>query len=255
MEAPSLDVPESMRDRTRDKIVVAAAQLLVEGGREAVSTRAICAAAAVQPPTIYRLFGDKQGLLDAVAMRGFSEHLDSHTGLEPTGDPLADLRSGWDLHVQFGLAHPYLYSLMYGQPQAGSAAPSAVLANRVLAAHVQRIAAAGLLRVSEERAAHLLHAAGCGTTLTLIAMPEKTRDLGLSEMSREAVIAAITAETDRASDNLTEGVPSTVSRAVALRTVLGPLPGLTLAESDVLREWLDKIVAASSDSPTSRGSE
>lgn len=255
MKASSPDVTEDGRERIRDKIVVAAAHLLVEGGREAVSTRAVCAAAAVQPPTIYRLFGDKQGLLDAVALRGFSEHLDSHKGLEPTQDPLADLRSGWDLHVQFGLAHPYLYSLMYGQPQVGSAAPSAVLANQVLAAHVQRIAAAGLLRVSEERAAHLLHAAGCGTTLTLIAMPEKTRDLGLSQLAREAVIAAIAAEADRPSSNRTDAQPSTVSRAVALRTVLGPLPGLTLSESDVLREWLDKIVAASSNSLISRGPE
>ena len=32
---------------------------------DAVSTRAVAAAAGVQPPTIYRQFGDKEGLLDA----------------------------------------------------------------------------------------------------------------------------------------------------------------------------------------------
>ena len=43
------------------------AQLLNDGGREAVSTRAVAAAAGVQPPTIYRQYGDMQGLLSAVA--------------------------------------------------------------------------------------------------------------------------------------------------------------------------------------------
>ena len=27
--------------------------------------------------------------------------------------PLADLRAGWDLHVEFGLSHPAIYLLMY----------------------------------------------------------------------------------------------------------------------------------------------
>ena len=54
----------------RERILAATAKLLAEGGREAASTRAVGAAAGVQAPTIYRLFGDKQGLLDAVAARG-----------------------------------------------------------------------------------------------------------------------------------------------------------------------------------------
>ena len=37
-----------------------------DGGRGAVTTRAVSAAARVQPPTIYRQFGDMRGLLDAV---------------------------------------------------------------------------------------------------------------------------------------------------------------------------------------------
>ena len=62
---------------TRERIVEAAAALLAQGGREAVSTRAVSAAAGVQAPTIYRIFGDKQGLLDAVASRGFAEYVRS----------------------------------------------------------------------------------------------------------------------------------------------------------------------------------
>ena len=72
---------------TREKIVEAAAALLNEGGREAISTRAVSAAAGVQAPTIYRIFGDKQGLLDAVASHGFVSYLSGKTALEHSDDP------------------------------------------------------------------------------------------------------------------------------------------------------------------------
>ena len=51
----------------RSRIVDAAARLLREHGPAAVTTRGVAEAAGVQAPTIYRLFGDKDGLLEAVA--------------------------------------------------------------------------------------------------------------------------------------------------------------------------------------------
>ena len=74
-------------DNTRARIVAAAAGLLTKGGREAVSTRAVSAAAGVQAPTIYRLFGDKQGLLEAVASHGFTTYLN----LNPFSGPMVSL--------------------------------------------------------------------------------------------------------------------------------------------------------------------
>ena len=109
-----------MRDETRERIVATAAELLARGGREAVTTRAVATAAGVQPPTIYRLFGDKVGLLDAVAEHGFQAYL-ADKGAGPSADPVEDLRAGWDLHVGFGLANPGLYALMYGDPRPGAA--------------------------------------------------------------------------------------------------------------------------------------
>src|ERR1700704_3156555 len=127
-------------DNKRARIVAAAARLLSEGGREAVSTRAVSAAAGVQAPAIYRLFGDKQGLLDAVATHGFTTYLNDKANLKPTADPVADLRAGWDIPVGFGLANPALYSLMYGEPRPGAYPPAAVAAAEVLAALIHRIA-------------------------------------------------------------------------------------------------------------------
>src|SRR6476620_4467363 len=113
----------NMRDATRERIVETAAELLAGGGREAVTTRAVAAAAGVQPPTIYRLFGDKVGLLDAVAEHGFQAYLRQKGERPAAGDPVEELRAGWDLHVGFGLANPGLYALMYGDPQPGAPSP------------------------------------------------------------------------------------------------------------------------------------
>src|SRR5437660_5036181 len=106
-----METAEAMEGH-RERIVTAAAELLEAGGPDAISTRAVAAAAGVQPPTIYRLFGDKQGLLDVVAAHGFASYLATKTIREPTGDPVADLRAGWDEHVELGLAKPALYRLM-----------------------------------------------------------------------------------------------------------------------------------------------
>lgn len=224
-------------DATRERIVAAASGLLAKGGREAVSTRAVSAAARVQSPAIYRLFGDMQGLLDAVAAHGFTTYLSAKAELTPGPDPVQDLRRGWDLHVSFGLANPALFSLMYGQPRPGALPPAAAAAFDVLAAHVRRIAEAGRLRVSEQRAAHLVHAAGCGTILTLIAMAEDRRDLAVSDMAREAAIAAIT------TDAPPPAPPGPVNAAVSLRAALPQTSALSAREQAMLEEWLDRIAA------------
>ncbi|WP_055490873.1 TetR/AcrR family transcriptional regulator [Streptomyces sp. TP-A0356] len=221
-------------DGHRERIVAAAARLLAEEGPDAVSTRAVSAAAGVQPPAIYRLFGDKQGLLDAVVADGFTSYLAGKTAQGPGDDPVEDLRTGWDLHIGLGLANPGLYTLMYGRYRPGAPSPAALAAFDVLAQHIRRIAEAGRLRMPEDRAAALVHAAGCGTTLTLIATPEDRRDPELSSTAREAVIAAITTDAPAAT-------PGPVAAAVTLRAVLPQTDALTAPERGLMREWLDRI--------------
>lgn len=207
--------------------------LLAAGGPDAVSTRAVSAAAGVQPPTIYRLFGDKQGLLEAMVVRGFTEYLNGKE-VDKLADPVADLRVGWDQHVMLGLANPSLYRLMYAS---GATTPAAVAAFRVLAERVARIARVGRLSVPESRAVALIHAAGHGTTLTLIATPEADRDPELSVTAREAVLAAIT--TDAPAPQAREPVVA----AVTLRAVLPQVSALTEPEKALMAEWLDRIAA------------
>jgi len=219
----------------RDRIIDAAVTLLAEGGRDAVSTRAVSAAAGVQAPAIYRIFGDKQGLLDAVASHGFETYLRTKTAAPPTDDPVADLRRGWDTHVDFGLTNPALYSLSYGDPRPGAAPPAARQAAEILAGIIHRIAEAGRLAVTETRAVNLVHAGGRGTTLMLISLPETERDPALSTMARESIIGTIT------TDAPPDVAPGPVATAVAMRAVLPAATVLTGPERDLLAEWLDRI--------------
>src|ERR1043166_9284910 len=60
---------------TRDRLLLAAAQLMDEAGGTSVSTRAICQRAGVEAPTLYHHFGSKQGLVDSVNQHGFNQYL------------------------------------------------------------------------------------------------------------------------------------------------------------------------------------
>ena len=225
-----------MEPNTRTRIVEAAAQLLTAGGREAVSTRAVSAAANVQAPTIYRIFGDKQGLLDAVAEYGFAAYLRDKSSLPPSGDPVDDLRRGWDLHVGFGVDNPAYYTLIYGEPRPGAESPAARQAAEILAAQVRRIAEAGRLRVTEERAAHLIHSAGAGMTFELIGMTPEQRDPALSTLARESIIAAVTTDAPRSTAD-----GGAAGNAIALRASLPQVTALSPTERALLGEWLDRI--------------
>ena len=212
--------------------------LLAEGGRDAVSTRSVCAAAGVQAPAIYRLFGDMQGLLDAAGSFGMASYLAEKAAIEDSDDPVADLRLGWDLHVQFGLAQPWFYTLIFGEARPGHEPPGAKQAAAVLAHRIRRIAQAGRLRVSEELAAQLVHSTGKGVTLTLIATPPERRDLKLSTMARESVLATIVDE--QAAAPPPAGL---VNAAVSLQASLAEATVLTEAERALLDEWLRRITS------------
>ncbi|MET8851063.1 TetR/AcrR family transcriptional regulator [Amycolatopsis sp. NPDC004625] len=223
---------------TRERILQAAATLLAAEGRDGLSTRAVSAAAGVQPPALYRLFGDKDGLLDAVAAYGFDEYLKSKRTLGSTGDAVEDLRRGWDLHIEFGLSRPEFYVLMYGDARPGCTSPAGREAESMLHAIIERVAATGRLRVSVDRAARLVHATGMGVVLSLIATPLADRDPEFSTTARETVLTRIlTGGGEPAGSDLPE-------RAIALRAGLEGASVLTAAERVLMAEWLDRIADA-----------
>ncbi|MGC7095731.1 TetR/AcrR family transcriptional regulator [Amycolatopsis lurida] len=217
------------RRRTRANIIEVATRLLREQGAATVTTRAVAQAAGMQAPTIYRFFEDKDALLDAVAEHVFGIYTAEKALAEAGDDPVADLRTGWDAHIGFGLANGALFGLLT-DPARRSPAAEAGMA--VLRARVHRVAAAGRLRVPERRAVELVHAAGTGAVLALLAVPPSERDLGLADAMYDAVAHAILTDTP--------DLPDGDALTVAFRAVVPELPTLTAGERTLLTEWLDR---------------
>ncbi|MBE1537418.1 TetR/AcrR family transcriptional regulator [Actinomadura algeriensis] len=233
----------------RERILRAAARLIAESGGEPVSTRAICGAAGVGAPTLYHHFGDKQGLFDAVAAYGFERYLSDKRAQPSTGDPVEDLRQGWELHQEFGRSNPELYTLMYGTARRP---PAAAEAHEILLGLVGAVARAGRLRVPVEAAANMIHAAGTGVMLALVA---GEGDPGLPDRMCEALFEALIVPAgpgDGTSGGAGRaGGGAAPALAVALRAALAaePASALTATEAALLGEWLDRIAGARPDAP------
>lgn len=230
----------------RQKIVLAAARLLEEGGLDAVSTRAVAARAGVPAPSIFRIFGDKEALLGEVAEHGFRRYLAVKAELLTGDDPVQALRDAWDLHIRFGLEHPAYYSLVYGQVRPGHIPQAGRRAAAGLRHMITRVAAAGRLRMSVERATEVMHSAGVGTVLTLMSLPEDARDLRTADTAREMVINTLALPPVQNGDD--DGVPraAVASNAMALLAALDrrDTKGLSEAELSLLREWLNRLADA-----------
>lgn len=222
----------------RERILQAALRLLEAGGLDAVSTRAVSAAAQVQAPTIYRQFGDMEGLMNAVIRAGFAAYHQVHAGQNIGIDPIADLREGWRLHLEFGLNHPHLYTLMYGTPRPGADSPAALEADVYLRTLLQSVAESGRLAVSVERAADLIRAGGEGATLRMLST--QASDSGLSDMMREAVLSAIL-KPEPGSEGGSVARKAAV-HAASLGALMQDLPAVfSDAELALLVEWLRRL--------------
>jgi len=230
------------RAATRTRIVDVAARLLSAEGPTAVTTRAVAEGAGVQAPTIYRLFGDKDGLLEAVAEHVMAAHVSAKTAREEEAvaadsDPLHDLRTSWAAQIDFGLANPAVFRML-SDPARMLRSPATQSGQRVLESRVHRVAVTGRLRVSEQRAVALVQSAGVGVIQVLLSTPPEHRDPGLAESLYDAVLAQILTDAPaRAGDASTATV-------VAFRALAPGLEALTAAERELLTEWLDRVIGA-----------
>ena len=218
----------------RTRILEAAATLIAEAPDADVSTRAVCEAAGVGAPALYRQFGDKDGLLAAVAAYGYDKYLTSKRALEPSDDPVADLYAGWENHVAFALENPSFYKLMWA-PGLAIPVDSAAEAHRMLEAVLERCAAAGRLRLPPVTAAMMIMSAHVGVALSLIYRPELFPDRAVTTRMRDAVFAAVL------SDLPDQDSPDASVTTVAARLRHDPPAALSGSEHALLQEWLARI--------------
>ncbi len=225
---------------TRTKIIEVAAQMLQDHGASAVTTRGVAQRAGVQAPTIYRLLGDKDGLLEAVTEHVMASFVSAKSAVVEAAsaegvDPLADLRAGWQNQIEFGLVNPALFALL-SDPDRARRSTAAQAGRRVLRARVRRVAEAGRLRVSEHRAVGVIQAAGIGTVQTLLVTPPELRDNGLAEAMWEAVLRQIL------TDAPVRSAGGATTTTVAFRALVPRLDALSEAERQLLTDWLDRIL-------------
>jgi AcrR family transcriptional regulator len=227
---------------TRTKIVEVAEELLEASPEADIQTRAVCEKAGVGAPVLYRLFGDKNGLLSAVVDHGFERYLSGKRAAVPSTDPVADLRDGWDSHVAFALAHPSVYRLMYS-PSFAEVPAAAGDALELLRQVLTRCAEAGKLRVSPDAAAQAIMAANVGVSVALITQPRSYADPDLSHRVRDAVHARVLVDSKPATDR----TPSLAATALRLSALLDSAhSSLTEAEAMLLHEWMGRLAASGS---------
>ena len=222
----------------RTRVLEAASKLIAGGGVAALTTRAVASAASVQAPTLYRLFGEKRGLLDAVAEHGLAAFVAKKAEAAPHSDPVQDLRDAWDDYVAFGLANPAVFAIMNEIGAPGPASPATLAGIGVLRERVQRIAQLGRLGLPVERAVELIHAVGVGTVMTLLATSIEARDPQLASSARDAVMIAILADATEQ-----QGRTGIASLAIALGVRLDQVETLTPGERLLLSELLDRLAS------------
>jgi AcrR family transcriptional regulator len=190
--------PASVRSReleseaTRRAILTAAEALLARGGEDGLSIREVCARAGVTPPTIYHHFGDKDALVDRVVddtFAAFDHALAQNRAAAPT-DPVEALRWGLDRYVDYGVAHPAHYRLMFFR-RSGRPTPSGLASYDRLRRLIAAVADAGRLGVDVELATRTAWCAVHGAT-SLVVCGYFTPDDPAVALLREGLIAQLT---------------------------------------------------------------
>ncbi|OYV82135.1 MAG: hypothetical protein B7Z64_09905, partial [Acidiphilium sp. 21-68-69] len=124
----------------RQSLIEAGATLLRDEGRAGLTLRAASRIAGVSPTASYRHFADKDALLEAIADHGFALLEAALRAADTDPDDRAALCRQGVAYVEFAVAHPDLFRLMFSgvharrNKSAGHAARHgafAVLADRV----------------------------------------------------------------------------------------------------------------------------
>ncbi|HEY0188345.1 MAG TPA: TetR/AcrR family transcriptional regulator [Cellulomonas sp.] len=218
-------------------ILERAAGLLAESPTGDVSTRAVCEAAGVSQPVLYRLFGDKDGLLAAVVDHVWAQYLGMKRAQERSDDPLVDLLGGWDSHTAFALEHPHAYRLLFGTSLSARAS-SAEEAMALLRENLERLAAQGRLAVTPEDAARMVLAANTGVSLALLLRGDQYPDLSISTRLRDTLYRSLLVDAPAPLDGGTFVAATTLRSALATGAQVDLL---TSGERGLLDEWLTRL--------------
>jgi AcrR family transcriptional regulator len=175
---------------TRRAILEAAESILARRDADELSIREVCARAGVTAPTIYHHFGDRQALVDRVVddcFARFDQWLVEHPA---PADPVEALHWGFDRSVEFGLAHPTQYRLLFGRRHATPSAQGLATYDR-LRRGMGDVERAGRLRTDVDTATLAYWAAMHGAT-ALAVLGVLAPGSAVLAIAREAIVERIT---------------------------------------------------------------
>ncbi|MET7515527.1 TetR/AcrR family transcriptional regulator [Streptomyces sp. NPDC005480] len=139
--------PVQQRSAERlSRILDSCAQLLDEGGYDELSTRAVAGRAGVPIGSVYRFFGNKRALVDALAERNlerYAERIAGRLAGIPTGDWRAAMDAVLDEYLAMKRTAPGFSLVDFGNqiPVGADAGPNHRLTDRLtdlLAVHLDR---------------------------------------------------------------------------------------------------------------------
>jgi len=109
--------PRTNDEAVKERLVVCATEMLATRPREAVTVRAVAAAAEASTTAVYSLFGGKDGLISAVRDRAVDGLFQELSTVRTSADPLADLYALAVAYRRWGRGHSHLYTVLFGGVQ------------------------------------------------------------------------------------------------------------------------------------------
>jgi AcrR family transcriptional regulator len=100
----------------RAACLLAARELLEEDGAGGLSLRAVARRAGVSPTAPYRHFANREVLISEIAVQGYRDLAGCLAEAHPAPRTPADLATVAVAYVQFALAHPALFRVMFSEP-------------------------------------------------------------------------------------------------------------------------------------------
>jgi AcrR family transcriptional regulator len=109
----------SARSQVRDGVIAAAARTVAEEGLAGLTVRRVAERVNASTKVIYTLFGGKDGLMEAVFLAAFDQLSADMKAPAALPDPPDRVLACARAYRLFALAHPDLYSVMFGEASAG----------------------------------------------------------------------------------------------------------------------------------------
>ena len=142
---------------TAERIVLIASRWMDENPGQSLTTRKVCELAGVTAPTLYHHFGDKQGLIQAVAERKMLAFFSGKRQQPETDDPRADLLRGWDQWLDFARQNQALIAALQQSPEISARLRAG--AEAIAEARLKRLQSVQALRTPPKQAAQVMVAA------------------------------------------------------------------------------------------------